>query len=165
MEDGGCPADVPTSSVGRRMESGEKRRRPADRRAKKVRLEAKTISSGTGSAQRPKHRSRKGRATEQVILPGLKLVRDIPWRIVADSIEVLRAALGDELLAAFARCFSAADRMMTIYDCILLNSKHCKKDSIRRMRNHYTLGLFSVGLVVEFQDGIAALRRAGVAMR
>src|SRR5438105_5595179 len=103
------------------------------------------------------------RMKEHLILPGLKLARDTPWRIVADNAGVLRAAVGDELLAAFARCFSAADRMMTIYDCILLNQKYCQQGSVRRLRNLNTLGLFSVGLVVEFQDGIHALRDAGIA--
>lgn len=65
---------------------------------------------------------------------------------------MLRTVFGDELLAAFARCFSAADRMMTIYDCILLDNEHCRECSMRRMRNHNTLGLFSVGLVVEGRD-------------
>ena|SRR5438874_3011149 len=102
---------------------------------------------------------------EQVILPGLKLVRGAPWRIVAENIDILRCALGDELLAAFARCFSAADRMMTIYDCILLNQAHCEENSVRRLRNLNMLGLFSVGLVVEFQDGICALRDANVASK
>lgn len=101
----------------------------------------------------------------QQIAPGLTFVPGKPWRIVAENIGVLRAVFGDELLAAFARCFSAADRMMTIYDCILLNEAHCEERSVRRLRNLNVLGFFSVGLVVEFQEGIQALEDAGIESR
>jgi hypothetical protein len=93
--------------------------------------------------------------------PKLRYIEGPPWKIVVDDIGVLRRALGEQLLASFARCLAASERLLTIDDCILLNDQY-PKDSIRRNRNIMTLGLFSVGLVHEFREGLEALEKSGL---
>ncbi len=63
-----------------------------------------------------------------------------PWRITIDTIDALRAAFGDELLNAFVRCFAAADRLMTIVDCMAMNRERLPSDSVRSQRNHNQTG-------------------------
>jgi hypothetical protein len=72
-------------------------------------------------------------------MPGLRFEPGTPWRIVARNLDVLRRALGDDLLNAFARCFAAADRLMTILDCMTLNGEHVGVDTVRGERNLHSL--------------------------
>ena len=93
----------------------------------------------------------------QTLMPGLHFEGGQRWKITADSLRVLQGALGCELLNALVRCLAAVDRLFTILDCVSLNKKHLGVDSVRGERNLNALGLFAVGIVHEFREGLHQL--------
>jgi hypothetical protein len=96
-------------------------------------------------------------------MPGLRFHNEgSRWRLEADNASVLVAALGEHLLAAFARCFAAVDRLATIADMILLNHERVGQDTLRGERNLNALGIFAAGLVYEFREGLRHLQKAGI---
>jgi FRG domain-containing protein len=85
-----------------------------------------------------------------------------PWSVAVADIDVLRAALGDQLLNAFIRCHAVFDRFVTIFDCLSLSDEKTSAGSCRATRNHHVLAMFSVGLASELREGLSQLQAAGV---
>ncbi len=100
----------------------------------------------------------------QTLMSGLHFEAGTPWRIKVDSIDILVDVFGDRLLNAFIRCAAAADRLVTILDCMRLNSA-AGVDTVRGERTLMTLACFAAGLVYEFREGLRALRSAGIAAK
>jgi hypothetical protein len=57
----------------------------------------------------------------QTLMAGLHFESGTPWKLTVDSIDVLTAVFGEKLLNAFIRCSAAADRLVSILDCMRLN--------------------------------------------
>lgn len=85
-----------------------------------------------------------------------------PASLTADSIDIVREALGDELTVAFVRCFGAVDKLVSILDVMHLNGEHAGVDTIRGTRNLHTLAMFAAGVMFELQEGVRGLRDADI---
>ncbi|MDP9033227.1 MAG: hypothetical protein M3O50_00330 [Myxococcota bacterium] len=91
-------------------------------------------------------------------MPGFHFEAGARWLLTIETIDVLRVALGDELLNAFARCSATTDRLLTLLDCLSLNATHVGNDTVRGERNLSILGMFSAGLIYELREGLQELR-------
>jgi hypothetical protein len=102
------------------------------------------------------------RPPEQELMPGLRIIHEglSRYAMVADSVDILRTAFGEDALVGLARVFAASDRLSSVMDLMGLNwgtTGPGQEDSVRFERNFFTLGLFSTGLVFELQVGIRYL--------
>lgn len=86
-----------------------------------------------------------------------------PWHVESRDPEVLRHALGDELLLPFAELFVWTDRLASIAQLLYLNSVHVPQRSVSSARNQITLVAYAVGALYEAAHAIRRLRQAGVA--
>jgi hypothetical protein len=101
----------------------------------------------------------------QTLMAGFHFEAGKPWKLTIETIDVLRAALGEGLLNAFVRCTAMADRLLTLLDCMNLNATHIGVDTVRGERNITTLGLLSTGLIFELSEGLRELRDLDLSSR
>jgi hypothetical protein len=84
------------------------------------------------------------------------------WRIEFQDVGRLRAAFGDDLLVAFARCFAVADRLITLHDMVRLIQTQTRHGSVRYLRNGMNIIVLAWAFTREMTEMIAALKQAGV---
>jgi hypothetical protein len=92
----------------------------------------------------------------------LTLVGDFSarWRLQADDLRSVRAALGDDVFTAFCRAFVHADRLTSLAQLLLLNFEKLPHGSVAHGRNTLTILWFTAGTLREMALALRDLRAA-----
>jgi len=80
------------------------------------------------------------------------------FRFEIDDFASFRWVLGEELLAAFCRCFVHADRLTSLIHFVRLLEKHCPPDSVAVTRDLHSMSWFAVGTLREYGKAIGTLK-------
>ena len=80
------------------------------------------------------------------------------FRLEVDDFASFHSAVGEEVLAAFCRCFVHADRLTSLVHFIRLLEQHCPQNSVAATRDLHTMVWFAVGTLREYAKAIQKLR-------
>lgn len=82
------------------------------------------------------------------------------WRLQADDLRSVRAALGPEVFDAFCRSFVHSDRLTSLAQLVLLNHQALLHQSVAYGRNSLTILWLTVGTLREMALALRDLRSA-----